>query len=89
MLSTCDAMHNYHLPLQITYGVLFSLVITFVSDALSNSHEKTSLPSSDSSFRHEFHELVSFLKICLNLHIKLIYVGTYSKIYAHCKLGLL
>jgi hypothetical protein len=49
----------YHLSLQITYGILFSLVVTFVSDALSTSHEKASLPS-DSSFRREFHELVSF-----------------------------
>jgi hypothetical protein len=43
---------------QITYGILFSLVVTFVSDVLSTSGEKASL-SSDSSFRNEFHELVS------------------------------
>ncbi|VAI45227.1 unnamed protein product [Triticum turgidum subsp. durum] len=64
ILKDCAAEVNENstVELQITYGVLFSLVITFVSDALSNSHEKTSLPSSDSSFRHEFHELV--MKTC-------------------------
>lgn len=80
--------------LQITYGVLFSLVVTFVSDALSTSHEKPSLSSSDSSFRRDFHELVIFTDaqpdyisneffpiICL--------VGTYGKKHAHCMLSLL
>ncbi|KAG2656841.1 nuclear pore complex protein NUP205-like isoform X2 [Panicum virgatum] len=53
-----EANQNTSVELQITYGVLFSLVATFISDALSTSHEKGSLSSSDSSFRHEFHELV-------------------------------
>ncbi|KAL6604475.1 hypothetical protein ACP70R_042902 [Stipagrostis hirtigluma subsp. patula] len=53
-----EANENTSVELQITYGVLFSLVITFVSDALHTSHEKTSLSSYDSSFRHEFHDLV-------------------------------
>ncbi|KAG2649317.1 nuclear pore complex protein NUP205-like isoform X3 [Panicum virgatum] len=52
-----EANQNTSAELQITYGVLFSLVATFISDALS-THEKGSLLSSDSSFRHEFHELV-------------------------------
>lgn len=64
----CCQMKSYFFSLyllssQITYGVLFSLVVTFVSDVLSTSGEKASL-SSDSSFRHEFHDLVS-CKICL------------------------
>ncbi|PAN04611.1 hypothetical protein PAHAL_1G079100 [Panicum hallii] len=53
-----EANQNTSVELQITYGVLFSLVATFISDALSTSHEKGSLSSYDSSFRHEFHELV-------------------------------
>nr|CAB3449258.1 unnamed protein product [Digitaria exilis] len=53
-----EADQNTSVELQITYGVLFSLVATFISDALSTSHEKGSLSSSDSSFRSEFHELV-------------------------------
>ncbi|RLN07047.1 hypothetical protein C2845_PM11G20510 [Panicum miliaceum] len=53
-----EANQNTSVELQITYGVLFSLVATFISDALSTSHDKGSLSSSDSSFRHEFHELV-------------------------------
>uniref|UniRef100_A0A0E0JX12 Nuclear pore complex protein NUP205 n=1 Tax=Oryza punctata TaxID=4537 RepID=A0A0E0JX12_ORYPU len=60
LLKDCAAEvnENSSVELQITYGVLFSLVVTFVSDALSTSHEKPSLSSSDSSFRHDFHELV-------------------------------
>ncbi|OEL25614.1 Nuclear pore complex protein NUP205 [Dichanthelium oligosanthes] len=53
-----EANQNTSVELQITYGVLFSLVATFISDALSTSHGKASVSSSDSSFRHEFHELV-------------------------------
>ncbi|WVZ77434.1 hypothetical protein U9M48_025299 [Paspalum notatum var. saurae] len=52
-----EANENTSMELQITYGVLFSLVATLISDALS-THEKAPLLSSDSSFRHEFHELV-------------------------------
>jgi nuclear pore complex protein Nup205 len=60
LLKDCAAEvnENSSVELQITYGVLFSLVVTFVSDALSTSHEKPSLSSSDSSFRRDFHELV-------------------------------
>nr|CAB3446029.1 unnamed protein product [Digitaria exilis] len=60
LLKDCaaEADQNTTVELQITYGVLFSLVATFISDALSTSHEKGSLSSSDSSFRSEFHELV-------------------------------
>uniref|UniRef100_I1NYC7 Nuclear pore complex protein NUP205 n=1 Tax=Oryza glaberrima TaxID=4538 RepID=I1NYC7_ORYGL len=60
LLKDCAAEvnENSSVEIQITYGVLFSLVVTFVSDALSTSHEKPSLSSSDSSFRRDFHELV-------------------------------
>jgi len=44
--------------MQITFSLLFSLVIAFVSDALSAAPDKTSVLSSDASFRHEFHEIV-------------------------------
>ncbi|KAL2929631.1 hypothetical protein RDABS01_035041 [Bienertia sinuspersici] len=44
--------------LQITYGILFSLVIVFTSDALSTVPEKVSLLSQDASFRQEFQEIV-------------------------------
>lgn len=60
ILKDCAAEGNQNssVELQITYGVLFSLVATFISDALSTL-EKASLSSSDSSFRREFHELVT------------------------------
>ncbi|KAL6226355.1 hypothetical protein ACLB2K_000317 [Fragaria x ananassa] len=43
---------------QITFSLLFSLVIAFVSDALSAAPDKASVLSQDASFRHEFHEIV-------------------------------
>ncbi|TKY73179.1 nuclear pore [Spatholobus suberectus] len=43
---------------QITFCLLFALVIAFVSDGLSTVPDKASVLSSDTSFRHEFHELV-------------------------------
>lgn len=42
--------------MQITFSLLFSLVIAFVSDALSA--DKASVLSRDASFRREFHETV-------------------------------
>ncbi|KAL8128568.1 hypothetical protein V2J09_017723 [Rumex salicifolius] len=47
------------LKYQITYGILFSLIIAFVSDALSNLPEKASALAQDTSFRKEFHEIVT------------------------------
>ena len=44
--------------LQITFSLLFSLVIAFVSDALNAVPDKASVLSHDASFRHEFHEIV-------------------------------
>lgn len=43
---------------QITFSLLFSLVISFVSDALSAVPDKASILSCDVSFRHEFQEIV-------------------------------
>ncbi|KAL2639867.1 hypothetical protein AAZV13_06G195600 [Glycine max] len=43
---------------QITFCLLFALVIAFVSDGLSTVPDKASVLSSNTSFRHEFHELV-------------------------------
>lgn len=43
---------------QITYSLLFSLVIAFTSDALSTTPDKAPLLSRDASFRHQFHEIV-------------------------------
>lgn len=47
--------------LQITFSLLFALVIAFVSDGLSTVPDKASVLSSNTSFRHEFHELVMAL----------------------------
>ncbi|XP_026441870.1 nuclear pore complex protein NUP205-like isoform X2 [Papaver somniferum] len=44
--------------LQIALGLLFSLVTTFISDALSTVPDKASTLAGDTSFRREFHELV-------------------------------
>ncbi|RDY09062.1 Nuclear pore complex protein NUP205, partial [Mucuna pruriens] len=43
---------------QITFCLLFALVIAFVSDGLSTVPDKASVLSSNTSFRHEFHQLV-------------------------------
>ncbi|KAL4302983.1 hypothetical protein GQ457_10G003370 [Hibiscus cannabinus] len=43
---------------QITHSLLFSLVIAFVSDALSALSDKLSILSHDASFRKEFQEIV-------------------------------
>ncbi|CAJ2632760.1 unnamed protein product [Trifolium pratense] len=49
---------NIALKHQITFSLLFALVIAFVSDGLSTVPDKASVLSSNTSFRHEFHELV-------------------------------
>ncbi|XP_078432384.1 nuclear pore complex protein (DUF3414) isoform X2 [Wolffia australiana] len=43
---------------QILFSLLFSLVIAFMSDALSGDSDKAAVLSSDDVFRSEFHELV-------------------------------
>lgn len=45
--------------LQITYSLLFSLVVALISDALSAVPDKTSVLCHDASFRQEFQESVS------------------------------
>ncbi|KAI5320580.1 hypothetical protein L3X38_040288 [Prunus dulcis] len=49
---------NNTMKRQITFSLLFSLVIAFISDALSAVPDKASVLSHDASFRHEFHEIV-------------------------------
>ncbi|GFS40925.1 nuclear pore complex protein [Actinidia rufa] len=49
---------NDTLKHQITYSLLFSLVIALISDALSAAPDKVSVLSRDASFRHEFQETV-------------------------------
>lgn len=46
---------------QITISLMFSLVISFVSDALGSSSAKASLLCHDSTFMKEFHKLVMTL----------------------------
>ncbi|WCJ29645.1 Nuclear pore complex protein NUP205 [Euphorbia peplus] len=43
---------------QIAFSLLFTLIITFISDALSAVPDKASLLSRDASFRKEFHEIL-------------------------------
>ncbi|KAI4380661.1 hypothetical protein MLD38_006828 [Melastoma candidum] len=43
---------------QIAYSMLFSLIIAFVSDALSTVPDRGAVLTHDSSFRNEFHEMV-------------------------------
>ncbi|KAM2407196.1 hypothetical protein ACFX1X_026411 [Malus domestica] len=50
---------NNTMKRQITFSLLFSLVIAFVSDALNAVPDKASVLSSDASFRHEYHEIVT------------------------------
>ncbi|KAI8022266.1 Nuclear pore complex protein NUP205 [Camellia lanceoleosa] len=49
---------NDTLKHQITYSLLFSVVIAVISDALSAAPDKMSVLSRDASFRHEFQETV-------------------------------
>lgn len=52
---------------QITFSLLFSLVIAFISDALSAVPDKGSILSHDASFRKEFHEIVMAVGNNLNV----------------------
>lgn len=49
------------IKLQIVFSLLFSIIIAFVSDALSAVPNKASVLSSDASFRHEFQDNVMAL----------------------------
>ncbi|XP_065016073.1 nuclear pore complex protein NUP205-like isoform X2 [Musa acuminata AAA Group] len=53
-----DANSRSTIHLQIAFSLLFTLVITFISDALSTVPDKPSVLSNDPSFKHEFHDLV-------------------------------
>lgn len=47
---------------QISYSLLFSLIISLISDALSASPDNMSVLSQDASFRHDFHEAVMAIR---------------------------
>ncbi|PIA65680.1 hypothetical protein AQUCO_00100883v1 [Aquilegia coerulea] len=49
---------NGTLKLQVTFSLLFSLLIAFISDALSTVPDKASVLSHDASFRREFQDIV-------------------------------
>nr|GMD81582.1 nuclear pore complex protein NUP205 [Ipomoea batatas] len=57
--SAVELNSNTDTILQITHGLLFSLVVALVSDALSAVPDKASILTRDASFRHEFQESVS------------------------------
>ncbi|XVE54418.1 hypothetical protein DITRI_Ditri03aG0079600 [Diplodiscus trichospermus] len=57
-LSESNDTLKHQACLFITYSLLFSLVIAFISDALSALSGKSSILSHDASFRKEFHETV-------------------------------
>lgn len=49
---------NTTLKHQITFSLLFALVIALISDALSAAPDKASVLSLDAAFRREFHDIV-------------------------------
>ncbi|XP_057538767.1 nuclear pore complex protein NUP205 isoform X1 [Amaranthus tricolor] len=84
-LNDCRDTSKY----QITYGILYSLVIAFTSDALSTAPEKLSLLSHDASFRQEFQEIVmspvndpnvsgfvDCVRLAWSVHLMLVQEGT-------------
>jgi nuclear pore complex protein Nup205 len=58
MNKVTESFFPHFLLVQITFSLLFSLVIAFISDALSAVPDKGSILSHDASFRKEFHEIV-------------------------------
>ncbi|KMZ59250.1 hypothetical protein ZOSMA_6G01850 [Zostera marina] len=60
VLKDCAVVVNNNdtVKLQITLSLLFSLLITFMSDALSTVPDKVPILSHDVSFKREFHVLV-------------------------------
>lgn len=53
-----DDIKFYPFCVQIIYSLLFSLVIAFISDALSTAPDKVPVLSHDASFRRDFNEIV-------------------------------
>lgn len=49
---------NFLFFLQIAFSLIFSLVIAFISDALSAVPDKAAILSHDASFINEFHDIV-------------------------------
>ncbi|CAH2060609.1 unnamed protein product [Thlaspi arvense] len=79
---------NETISYQITFSLLFSLIITFVSDAISALSDKSSMISQDASFRTEFQDMVMApcsdftadgfiggLRLAWAVHLMLIYDG--------------
>ncbi|KFK26746.1 hypothetical protein AALP_AA8G287800 [Arabis alpina] len=73
---------------QITFSLLFSLITTFVSDAISALSDKSSMISQDASFRTEFQDIVMAsssdltadcfiggIRLAWAVHLMLIYDG--------------
>lgn len=61
VLKDCAAevnANNESIRLQVAFSLLFSLIIAFISDALSTVADKASVLSHDVQFRQEFQELV-------------------------------
>ncbi|ESQ37635.1 hypothetical protein EUTSA_v10002339mg [Eutrema salsugineum] len=79
---------NDTISYQITFSLLFSLIITFVSDAISALSDVSSMISQDSSFRTEFQDIVMAsgsdvivdgfiggIRLAWAVHLMLIYDG--------------
>lgn len=73
---------------QITFGLLFSLVIAFISDALGGLPDRSSILSRDASFRLEFQDIimaagnnsvvegyVDVVRLAWSVHLMLIHDG--------------
>ena len=58
--------------MQIIYSLLFSIVIAFISDALSATPDKVSVLSHDASFRHGFNEIVRLLTYFIDIYLRVI-----------------
>lgn len=62
-------MEFYSFSVQIIYSLLFSIVIAFISDALSTAPDKVSVLSHDASFRHGFNETVRVLTYFIDISL--------------------
>uniref|UniRef100_A0A1J3IWV9 Nuclear pore complex protein NUP205 n=1 Tax=Noccaea caerulescens TaxID=107243 RepID=A0A1J3IWV9_NOCCA len=79
---------NDTMSYQITFSLLFSLIITFISDAISALSDKSSMISQDATFRTEFQDIVMAsgsdlttdgfiggIRLAWAVHLMLIYDG--------------
>lgn len=58
VLKDCATEVNGSIRFQVAFSLLFSLIIAFISDALSTVPDKASVLSHDAHFRQEFQEMV-------------------------------